>query len=273
MLWPGGERGYTGAERGGRAGGRPELGGPRWSKGGLWDRPKDAPPASGPRPCTWPGASSWLRLPAKPWLYLVPHTAPQGIGLYCPLSRRRPSPRGPACPGAGVLLVDGSRVQAPPGAQPKPGSVPSRCCPPGLGRSREDNGPSQLLLSPHEGASQAPAPPALVGGPPRPAGSSCRPRPRPQAHLLPGQPLSVLPTPDLLAYFPSLARHNPASLARRPPLQVGCPTVFPRGYPLRSGGGQRAGELFTGTVSHGWRVWASRQSLLVHLGTPNILTS
>lgn len=123
VLWPGGERGYTGAERGGRAGGRPELGGPRWSKGGLWDRPKDAPPASGPRPCTWPGASSWLRLPAKPWLYLVPHTAPQGIGLYCPLSRRRPSPRGPACPGAGVLLVDGSRVQAPPGAQPKPGSV------------------------------------------------------------------------------------------------------------------------------------------------------
>lgn len=219
---------------------------------------------------------------------------------WCFLLAQAPSqalvvPRTPHCPTRHRPLL--SPVQAPPlpswpclsrswgvagGWQPCPGPTrgpaqagqcASRCCPPGLGRSREDNGPSQLLLSPHEGASQAPAPPALVGGPPRPAGSSCRPRPRPQAHLLPGQPLSVLPTPDLLAYFPSLARHNPASLARRPPLQVGCPTVFPRGYPLRSGGGQRAGELFTGTVSHGWRVWASRQSLLVHLGTPNILTS
>lgn len=36
----------------------------------------------------------------------------------------------------------------------------------------------------------------------RPAGSSCRPRRRPQAHLLPGQPLSTLPTPDVLATFP-----------------------------------------------------------------------
>lgn len=86
---------------------------------------------------------------------------------------------------------------------------------------------------PHRGASLALAPPAGVGGPPRPARSSCRPRPRPQAHLLPGRPLSMLPTPDLLGVFSlSLARHNTASLAGMRLVQADSPTVLHVGVPM-----------------------------------------
>lgn len=126
-----------------------------------------------------------------------PTLSPHSICLHCPASRGCSSPRGPAWPGAGVPVVDGA----------SPGwaaCLHAGVCPAwaGVGKTmgllRGRFPPRRSLL--------APAPPALVGGPPRPAGSSCRPRPRPQAHLLPGQPLSTLPTtPDLLACFPSLA--------------------------------------------------------------------
>lgn len=96
------------------------------------------------------------------------------------------------------------------GWRPCPGPAPEwAACLHGLstrpGRERRDNGPSQLLF-PQGGASLAPAPPARAGGPLRLAGSSCRLRPLPQAHLL-RPPFVHARRLIYWAYFPS---HQPS---------------------------------------------------------------
>lgn len=246
-------------------------GGAQWGQDGLQDWPKGAPPASSPRPCAWPAASSWLRLPAKP-LYLAPHTAPQSICLYRPSSRGHPSPRGPACPGAGVLLVVAT-------SRPSPGASLGRaaCLHGAVCLAWAGVGETIGLLSrgspppPRGGAPLAPCPTRPGWRPAAPGWDQLLPASPATSAPAPRRPLSMLVTPDLLAYFPSLARHNPASLARMPPIQVGCPTVFPRGSPLLS---HSRGAAHRDTVP--WLEGlgcVSRQSLPVHLGMPNIWTS
>lgn len=114
-----------------------------------------------------------------------------------------------------------------------------------------------------------PHPPGLSPPPQRLAGSSCCLRPLPQAHLLPGHPLSMLLTPGLLGVLSLwLAQHNAAWLAvcYRPGGVFHSPPCW---GPHSGPGVRRAGGLFTRTLPHGWRV---RGAHLVYLGTPSVPT-
>ena len=107
-------------------------------------------PKTGTGPKLPPACPLAQTLHTRPWwMHLAPST-PQLLGL--------PLPRGPVCPVAGVRVVAGGRAL--PGSRPRMGSLPSRWCPPGLGGSVEDNGPSQLPRSPTE------EPPWLLPHPP-----------------------------------------------------------------------------------------------------------
>lgn len=169
-----GERGGTGWRLPRAGAGAPEYG---------QDSPKLGLAQSCLMPVPWP--RPW-------WMHLAPGT-PQPLGL--------PLPRGPVCPVAGVRVVAGGRAL--PGSRPRMGSLPSRRCPPGLGGSVEDNGPSQLPRSPTE------EPPWLL---PRPPGLAARrAQPGAAAARVPGHrhtcsPAALCPCCRRLiywVYFPS----------------------------------------------------------------------
>lgn len=157
---------------------------------------------------------------------------------------------GPACPVAGVLVVDGGWAQAQPMSRPGRAAClhdSVRQAWAGVGR--------QWALSaaavPQGGAaSLAAALPArdvssLPPHYPMPGWEQLLPAsPRPQAHLLPGHPLSMLLTPDLWGViFPlaGAAKRSLAGCVRS--VQSESPTVLHIGVPIQDGvAGEQGGS-------------------------------
>lgn len=270
-LQPGGREMQTG-ERGerGRAGGCPEReqssglgrGAGGWTGGGGSRTGfKLLHPPRAQTPPTWLRASP-LQLGhlAKPWLHPAPSAPPRSTCLGCPRSR--------GCPSLAARLSQswgaGSGWQ--PGLALEParlGSVPSRQCPPGLGGSGEDNGPSQPPRSPTE------EPPWL---PPRPLGLAAAAPGREQ--LPPASPATGAPAPRPPFVHAADARFTgrvfplagPASyslLAAMLPVQADSPTVPPLRAPCRARGRVPAGGgLCVWAGPHGPRGYTSRSDTL-----------
>lgn len=180
---------------------------------------------------------------------VVPSTPPEHLPQQHPPSRGCPSLAALPLPWLGCLWWTAAR--------PSPGAGPhgQRAFTAASARPGQEQGgqwaPSAAAIPPRRslpGSCSAPRLPGLAAAAAL-ARSSCRPRPRPQAHLLPSRPLSLLPPPDLLGAFPPTVIHA-ASLARMLSVQVGSPTVLCVRLPVQDG----LGVGFRDTLPRGWRL-------------------